>query len=82
LPVALKGGSQRLVFRGMTAPAQRLAILGNWGPQTTATVCFQGEFRHVVDAVSGAELTPRREQGRTTVEVGLENGAVAVVVAE
>lgn len=81
-PVEMKGGSERVICRGMVAPSQRIAILGNWGPKSTSTVCFQGDFHRVVESVTRLELKPRREQGRTTVEVSLENGAVAVVVAE
>jgi len=82
LPVEMKGGSEQIVFRGMVAPSARVAILGNWGAKSTPTVCFAGNFHRVVEALSGAELKPRPEGDRTTVDVRLEAGAVAVVVAE
>ena len=82
LPIEMKDTSDRIVFRGMAAPSQRIAILGNWGPKSTSTVCFQGEFHRVVEILTESELKPRHKQGSTTVEVSLENGAVAVVVAE
>jgi hypothetical protein len=82
LPVAMKSGSEQIVFRGMVSPSQRIAILSNWGPKSTSTVCFGGDFHHVVETLTGSELKRRREQGRTTVDVSLENGSVAVVVAE
>ena len=82
LPVAMKGGSEQIVFRGMVSPSQRIAILSNWGPKSTSTVCFGGDFRRVVETLTGSELKPRQERGRTTVDVSLENGSVAVIVAE
>ena len=82
LPVAMKGGSEQIVFRGMVSPSQRIAILSNWGPRSTSTVCFGGDFRRVVETLTGSELKPRQERGRTTVDVSLENGSVAVIVAE
>ena len=82
LPIEMKAGSEQIVFRGMVSPSQRLAILSNWGPKSMSTVCFKGEFRHVVEALTGSEPKPRHEQGRTTVDVSLETGTVAVVVAE
>ena len=82
LPVEMTSGSERIVFRGMVALSQRIAILGNWGPSSTATVYFRGDFRRVTEALTGSELKPRRRQGGTTAEVILENGAVAAVVAE
>jgi beta-galactosidase GanA len=82
LPVEMTSGSERIVFRGMVAPSQRIAILGNWGPRSTATVCFRGDFRRVAEALTGSELKPRHQQGGTAAEVSLEHGAVAAVVAE
>ncbi len=82
LPVAIKGGSEQIVFRGMVSPSQRVAILSNWGPKSTSTVYFDGDFRRVVETLSGSELKPRQERGHTTVDVSLENGSIAVVVAE
>ena len=82
LPVEMKGGSAQVVFRGMVSPSQRVAILSNWGPKSTSTVCFAGDFRRVVEALSGSELKRRQEPGRTVVDVSLEPGRVAVVVAE
>jgi beta-galactosidase len=82
LPVEMKGGSERVVFRGLVAPSQRVAILSNWGPRSTSTVCFEGDFRRVVEALTGSELKCRQERGRTTVDIDLEAGAAAVVVAQ
>jgi hypothetical protein len=82
LPVETRDASERIVFRGMTAPSQRIAILGNWGPKSTSAVYFHGEFHRVVEILTGSALEPRRQNGSTTVEVSLENGAVAVIVAE
>ena len=82
LPVAMQDGAEQIVFRGMVSPSQRVAILSNWGPKHTAIVSFAGDFRHVVEARSGAELKRRQERGRTLVDVGVEAGAVAVVIAE
>jgi beta-galactosidase len=82
LPVEMQAGSAQIVFRGMAAASRRVAILGNWGPKSTARVRFAGDFRRVVEALSGAELKRRPERGRTAVDVSLEPGAVAVVVAE
>ena len=78
----MKGGSEQIVFRGMVSPLQRIAILSNWGPKSTLTVCFGGDFHHVVETLTGSELKRRQEQGRTTVDVSLGNGSVAVIVAE
>jgi beta-galactosidase len=82
LPVEMENGSERVVFRGMVTPTQRLAILTNWGPKTTATVSFQGDLHRVVEAQSGLELELRHERGRTIVDVALEDGAAAIVVAQ
>jgi len=82
LPVELQGGSERVVFRGMVGPSGRVAILGNWGAKSTSTVSIEGNFSHVVEALSGLDLKSRQVYGRTTVDVSLEAGAVAVVVAE
>jgi hypothetical protein len=43
---------------------------------------LEGDFRRVVEALTGAELKRRQGRDRTTVDVGLEAGAVAVFVAE
>jgi beta-galactosidase len=82
LPVEMENVSEGVVFRGMVAPSQRIAILGNWGPKSTSTVCFEGDFHCVVETLTGSALKPRRERGRTIVDVSLENGSVAVVIAE
>jgi hypothetical protein len=82
LPVEMQGASERVVFRGMVAPEGRVAMLGNWGAKCTSTLRFEGNFLHVVEALSGSELKPRQERGHTIVKVTLDAGAVAVVVAE
>ena len=82
LAVAMTAGPPQIVFRGMVSPSQRLAVLSNWGSTSTATVSFAGEFRHVVEAFSGAELTAHREHGHTRVDVPVSGGAVAIVVAD
>jgi hypothetical protein len=58
----MKGGSQQIVFRGMVSPSQRIAILGNWGPKSTSTVCFDGDFRRVVETLTESELKPRTSE--------------------
>ena len=82
LPIEMENASERIIFRGMTTPTQRIAILSNWGPKCTSTVSFQGEFHHVVEILNESELKPRHAQGRTIVEVTLENGTAAVLVAQ
>ncbi len=82
LPIEMQGGSEQVVFRGMVSPSQRIAILSNWGTKSISTVCFEGDLRHVMEALTRSELKPRQERGRTTVDVSLEPGTVAVVVAE
>ncbi len=82
LPVQVKSGSERIVFRGMVASDKRIAILTNWGNDDEVTVGFQGNFGSVLDILSGAAVKTKFEDNNTLVTLHLAKDSAAVLLAQ
>jgi beta-galactosidase len=81
LPVRLTNGSELISFRAMQAPGQFAAILNNWGASSRATVRFPGTVHKVVEILSGNNAPFRRVGGVLEVDLELDEGGSAVMLA-
>ena len=82
LPVQLKSGSERIVFRGMIASGKQVAILTNWGNDDDVTVSFRGRFANIVDIVSGVAVKTKSDDNATSATLHLAKDAAVVLLAE
>jgi len=80
-PVALVDGSERMIFRALTAPGRAATVLCNWGESETATVRFPAAAS-ALDIVSGLPLKIRPVDGASHVTVSMPAGGCAVILAE
>jgi beta-galactosidase len=81
MPVQLKKGSDRLLFRGMLGASGEGAILTNWGETQAATVLFKGRYK-VKDVVTGKQVPVTTEGSNTLVTLQVSTGTNAVLVTE
>jgi len=81
MPVQLKQGSDRVIFRGLVGATGATAILTNWGDAQTAQVSFRGTHK-VKNALTGEAVLVTTDQGNTLATVPLAAGASAVLIAE
>jgi len=81
-PVRLEKGSGRISFRALTEPDRAFAVLSSWGQTETVTVSFAGDYVKIIDALSGATMTPIRSNGKTLVTKSLPAGQVLVLEAQ
>ena len=82
LPVQVKSGSERIVFRGMIASDKQVAILTNWGNDDDVTVSFRGSFASVVDILTGAAVKTKIEGNNTIATLRLTKDSAAVLLAQ
>ena len=82
LPVQVKSGSERIVFRGMLASDKQVAILTNWGGDGEVTVSFRGSFGSVVDILTGATVKTKIEGNNTLATLPLAKDSTAVLLAQ
>jgi beta-galactosidase len=80
LPVSLRQGSERVVFRGLLHPQGPVAVLTNWGEDEKVTVRFEGEYQ-VSELLRGDEIIARHEQGATLASFDLRGSTAAVLAA-
>jgi beta-galactosidase len=81
-PVKLEKGSGRITFRALEGPGSAFAVLSNWGPAETVVVSFAGDYKKVVNALSGAAVTLTRTNGRTMVTMPLAADGVLLLEAQ
>jgi beta-galactosidase len=81
MPVELKQGSDRVIFRGLVGTSGAAAILSNWGEAQTAIVSFRGAHK-VKDAITGEPAAVSVDQGRSIATIRLAAGASAVLMTE
>ncbi len=82
LPVQVKSGSVRIVFRGMLASDKRVAILTNWGDDDDVTVSFRESFESVVDILAGTAIKTKIEDNNTLATLHLAKDSVVVLLAQ
>jgi beta-galactosidase len=81
MPIQLKEGSERVIFRGLVGDSQSTAILSNWGETQSAVVSFRGTHK-VKNALTGESVQVTTEQGNTLVTVTVPAGTSAVLSTE
>jgi beta-galactosidase len=81
MPIELKQGSDRVIFRGLVGPSGSTAILSNWGETQTASVRFRGVHK-VKNAITGELVPVTTDQGNTIAAISLAEGTSAVLMTE
>ncbi len=81
MPVQLKQGSDKVLFRGLVGASDASAILCNWGESQTVAVSFHG-MRKVKNASTGELVKVTTGQGNTLATLTLKAGTSAVLMAE
>lgn len=81
MPIELKQGSDRVIFRGLVGSAGSAAILSNWGEPQTAVVRFPGVHK-VTNLVTGEPVPVTTDQGNTIATIRLAAGSAAVLMTE
>jgi beta-galactosidase len=81
MPIELKQGSDRVIFRGLVGSAGPAAILSNWGETQTAVVRFRGMHK-VRNAITGELVPVTNDQANTIATIRLAAGSAAVLMTE
>jgi hypothetical protein len=81
MPIQLKEGSDRVIFRGLVGASQATAILSNWGETQKAAVSFRGTHK-VKNALTGEPVPTTTDQGNTLATIALPAGTSAVLITE
>ena len=81
MPVQLKQGSDKVIFRGLVGTSGSAAILSNWGETQDVAVTFRGVHK-VKDAITGEAVPVTAEGGNTTAKMRLAAGIAAVLMTE
>ena len=81
MPIRLRQGSDRVIFRGLVGPSGSAAILSNWGETQTAVVSFGGMHK-VKNAMTGELVPVTSNQGNTLATIRLAAGTSAVLMTE
>ena len=81
MPVQLKQGSDKVIFRGLTGTSGSAAILSNWGEAQDVAVTFCGVHK-VKNAVTSEALPVTVDEGNTTARMRLAAGTSAVLLTE
>jgi beta-galactosidase len=81
MPIELRQGSDRVIFRGLVGPSGSTAILSNWGETQTASVRFRGVHK-VKNAISGELVPVTTDQGNTIATIPMAAGTSAVLMTE
>jgi beta-galactosidase GanA len=81
MPIQLKEGSDRVIFRGLVGASQATAILSNWGETQKAAVSFRGTHK-VKNALTGEPVPTTTDQGNTLATIALPAGTSAVLMTE
>jgi beta-galactosidase GanA len=81
MPIQLKQGSDKVIFRGLIGASGSTAILSNWGETQQVIVTFRGRHK-VKNAITGevVQVTPDGEN--TTATIRLVEGTSAVLMTE
>lgn len=81
MPIQLKQGSDRVIFRGLVGSSGSAAILSNWGETQTVVVSFRGMHK-VKNAITGELVPVTTDQGNTIAMIRLAAGTSAVLMTE
>ena len=81
MPIQLRQGSDRVIFRGLVGPSGSTAIFSNWGETQTIVVSFRGVHK-VKNAITGELVPVTTDHGNTIATVRLAAGASAVLMTE
>jgi hypothetical protein len=81
MPVQMKQGSDRVIFRGLLGTSGLTAILSNWGETQTVIVSFRG-IRKVKNVSTDEPVAVTTERGNTLATMTLAAGTSAVLMAE
>ncbi len=82
MPMKLEKGSGQISFRALAGPGKAFAVLSNWGQTETVVVSFSGDYKKVVNALSGTLVKSTMVGGKTLVTMSLPAGGVLVLEAE
>lgn len=81
MPIQLKQGSDKVIFRGLVGSSGSAAILSNWGESQIAVVGFRG-MHTVKNAITGESVSVTADQGNTIATIRLAAGSSAVLMTE
>lgn len=81
MPIQLKQGSDKVIFRGLVGSSGSAAILSNWGETQIAVVGFRGMHK-VKNAITGESVSVTADQGSTIATIRLAAGTSAVLITE
>lgn len=81
LPISIKEGSSKVLFRGMLGPAGPFAILSNWGDTQQIVVRFLGKHR-ITEAISGLPVSVKSEGENSIATLTLTAGSSALLRAD
>jgi hypothetical protein len=81
MPIQLKQGSDKVIFRGLVGASGSAAILSNWGETQPVMVTFSGNHK-VKDAITGEPVQVTTGGGNTTATIRLGAGTSAVLMTE
>ena len=81
MPIQLRQGSDRVIFRGLAGSSGSAAILSNWGETQTAVVSFRG-IHKVKNAITGEPVPATADQGNTIASFPLPAGTSVVLMTE
>jgi len=81
MPIQLKRGSDKVIFRGLLGANGSTAILSNWGETQTVAVSFRG-IHKVRNAASGELVQTTVDQGNTVATTTLTAGTSTVLLTE
>ena len=81
MPIQLKQGSDKVIFRGLVGASGSAAVLSNWGDTQQVTVSFRG-IHTVKEAIAGEPVKGSTDHENTTVTIRLAAGTSAVLMTE
>jgi len=81
MPIQMKKGSDRVIFRGLVGASGSTAILTNWGETQKVVVSFRGSHK-VKDAVTGEAVSTTEDHGNTLATMTLPAGESAVLMSD
>jgi hypothetical protein len=81
MPIQLKQGSDKVIFRGLVGASGLTAILSNWGEEQTVVVSFRG-LHKVKNAQTGEPIQVDIVEGNTLATMTLAAKTSAVMMAE